>query len=80
MREAREFRPVSRGPMWDTMWYRLHITIHMKTIQMTIDAANFDNLQTVPEGNIGARITRLTPRKMKEAAAAISFALALDED
>ena len=43
-------------------------------------AANFDNLQTVPKGNIGARIARLTPRKMKETAAAISFALALDED
>jgi hypothetical protein len=23
--------------MWKTMWYRLHITIHVKTIQMTID-------------------------------------------
>ena len=43
-------------------------------------AANFDNLQTVPRGNIGATIARLTPRKMKEAAAALSFALALDED
>jgi mRNA interferase MazF len=43
-------------------------------------AANFDNLQTVPKSNIGARIARLTSRKMKEAAAAISFALALDED
>jgi mRNA interferase MazF len=43
-------------------------------------AANFDNLQTVPESNIGARIARLTSRKMKEAAEAISFSLALDED
>ena len=43
-------------------------------------AANLDNLQTVPKSNIGARIARLTSRKMKEAAAAISFALALDED
>jgi mRNA interferase MazF len=43
-------------------------------------AANFDNLQTVPKSNIGARIARLTSRKMKEAVAAISFALALDED
>jgi mRNA interferase MazF len=43
-------------------------------------AANFDNLQTVPKSNIGARIARLTPRKMKETAAAILFALALDED
>jgi CopG family transcriptional regulator / antitoxin EndoAI len=23
--------------MWDIMWYRFHITLHMKTIQMTID-------------------------------------------
>ena len=43
-------------------------------------AANFDNLQTVPKSNIGARIARLTPRKMKETAAAIAFAFALDED
>jgi mRNA interferase MazF len=43
-------------------------------------AANLDNLQTVPQSNIGARIARLTSRKMKEAAAAIVFALALDED
>jgi mRNA interferase MazF len=43
-------------------------------------AANLDKLQTVPESNIGARIARLTSRKMKEAAAAIVFALALDED
>ena len=43
-------------------------------------AANFDNLQTVPKSNIGARIARLSPRKMKETSAAISFSLALDED
>jgi mRNA interferase MazF len=42
-------------------------------------AANFDNLQTVPKGNIGNRIARLTARKMEEAAAAVSFALALNE-
>jgi mRNA interferase MazF len=42
-------------------------------------AANFDNLQTVPRSNVGSRIARLTARKMEEAAAAISFALALDE-
>ena len=42
-------------------------------------AANFDNLQTIPKSNIGARIVQLTPSKMEEAAAAISFALALDE-
>jgi len=44
-----------------------------------ICAANFDNLQTVPKSNIGDRITRLTSRRMKEAAAAVSFALGLDE-
>jgi mRNA interferase MazF len=44
-----------------------------------ICAANFDNLQTVPKSNIGSRITRLTSRRMKEAAAAVSFALGLDE-
>ena len=43
-------------------------------------AANFDNLQTVPKSNIGGRITRLTSRRMKEAAAAVSFALGFDDD
>jgi mRNA interferase MazF len=43
-------------------------------------AANFDNLQTVPKSNIGDRITRLTSRRMKEAAAAVSFALGFDEE
>jgi mRNA interferase MazF len=43
-------------------------------------AANFDNIQTVPKSNIGDRIARLTARKMKEAASAVSFALALDDD
>ena len=42
-------------------------------------AANCDNLQTIPKSNIGARIAQLTLSKMKEAAAAISFAVALDE-
>jgi len=42
-------------------------------------AANFDNLQTVPKVNIGDRIARLTARKMKEAGAAVSFALGLDD-
>ena len=42
-------------------------------------AANFDNLQTVPKSNIGNRISRLTSRRMKEAAVAVSFALGLDE-
>ncbi len=43
-------------------------------------AANFDNLQTVPKGEVGDRITRLSRRRMQEAAAAVSFALALSED
>jgi mRNA interferase MazF len=43
-------------------------------------AANFDNVQTVPKGNIGDRIAHLTTRKMKEAAEAISFALGFDVD
>jgi mRNA interferase MazF len=43
-------------------------------------AANFDNLQTVPKSNIGDRIVRLTARKMKEAGAAVSFALGLNDD
>jgi mRNA interferase MazF len=43
-------------------------------------AANFDNLLTVPKGNIGARITRLTSRRMKQAAAAVSFALGFDNE
>ena len=43
-------------------------------------AANFDNLQTVPKVQIGDRITRLSRRRMQEAAAAVSFAFALNED
>jgi mRNA interferase MazF len=43
-------------------------------------AANFDNLQTVPKSNIGDCIARLTMRKMKEAGAAVSFALGFDDD
>jgi mRNA interferase MazF len=43
-------------------------------------AANFDNLQTVPKSNIGDRIARLTARKMKEAGAAVSFALGLNDE
>ena len=43
-------------------------------------AANFDNLQTIPKSQIGDRITRLSLRKMQEAATAVSFALALNED
>jgi mRNA interferase MazF len=40
--------------------------------------ANFDNIQTVPQSNIGDCIARLSRRKMKEAAAALSFALGFD--
>ena len=43
-------------------------------------AANFDNLQTVPKGNIGDRITRLTAKRLKEVATAVSFALGLDSE
>jgi len=43
-------------------------------------AANFDNLQTVAKSNIGDRIARLTAGKMKEAGAAVSFALGFDAD
>ena len=43
-------------------------------------AANFDNLQTVPKSNVGARIARLTAWKMTEAAAAIAFALDLESE
>jgi mRNA interferase MazF len=42
--------------------------------------ANFDNIQTVPKSNIGDCIARLTTRKMKEAGAAVSFALGFDDD
>ena len=41
-------------------------------------AANFDNLQTVPKSNIGARIARLNAQRMKEATEAVSFALGFD--
>lgn len=41
-------------------------------------AANFDNLQTVPQGNIGALITALKPARMAEAANALRFALGID--
>jgi mRNA interferase MazF len=43
-------------------------------------AANFDHLQTVPKTNIGNRIAQLTARKMQEAAAAVSFALGIDDE
>jgi mRNA-degrading endonuclease toxin of MazEF toxin-antitoxin module len=43
-------------------------------------AATFDKLQTVPKGNLGDRITRLTTRKMREAGTAVSFALGSDDE
>jgi mRNA interferase MazF len=43
-------------------------------------AANFDNLQTVHKSQIGDRIAHLTVRKMKEAVAAVSFALEFDAE
>ena len=43
-------------------------------------AANFDNIQTVPKRNIGDRIAKLPGSKMKEATAALSFALGFDCD
>ena len=46
----------------------------------TTCAANFDNLQTVPKNNISGRITRLSGRRMKEAAAATAFALDFDTE
>lgn len=42
-------------------------------------AVNFDNLQTVPKSKIGERIIHLSARKMKEAAAAITFALGFED-
>ncbi len=41
-------------------------------------AANFDNLQTVPKKKIGPRLTQLSSQKMRDAAKALSFALAID--
>jgi mRNA interferase MazF len=43
-------------------------------------AANFDNIQTVPRSNVGDPIARLTARRMREAAAAVSFALGFDDE
>lgn len=42
-------------------------------------AANFDNIQTVSRRKLGDRITRLSSRKLAETAAAVSFALGLEE-
>jgi mRNA interferase MazF len=46
----------------------------------SICVANFDNLQTVSKAQIGDRIAHLTLRKMREAAAAVSFALELESE
>jgi mRNA interferase MazF len=43
-------------------------------------AASLDNLQTVSQGNIGERITRLGAQRMREVAAAAEFALGFDAD
>jgi mRNA interferase MazF len=45
----------------------------------TACAANFDNLQTVSKQKLGGRITALPDEKMQLAAAALRFALGLDE-
>lgn len=42
-------------------------------------AANFDNLQTVAGSRMGERIAHLSSARMREAAQALAFALALDE-
>jgi len=42
-------------------------------------AANFDNIQTIPKSRLGARITRLSVRKMRDASQALAFALGLDQ-
>lgn len=41
-------------------------------------AANFDYLQTVPKARLERFITRLSPARMREARAAIEFALGFD--
>lgn len=40
-------------------------------------AANFDHIQTVARGRLGALITTLSLKRMQEARAAIAFALGL---
>jgi mRNA interferase MazF len=40
-------------------------------------AANFDHIQTVYRGKLGALITTLSPTKMRQARSAIAFALGL---
>ncbi len=45
---------------------------------LTVCAANFDHIQTVPKSRLGSLITRLPPERMKEADRAICFALGVD--
>ena len=42
-------------------------------------AANFDHLQTVPKARVGRLITSLSAAKMAQAAAALCFALGMDD-
>jgi mRNA interferase MazF len=42
-------------------------------------AINCDHIQTVAKGKIGARITTLSPSRMREVRDAVAFALALSE-
>jgi len=41
-------------------------------------AANFDNLQTVPQANLGSLITILSPDQLTKVDQAIAFALGMD--
>lgn len=45
---------------------------------MTECAANFDNLQTIPQAKIGSLITILSPDQMQNVDQAIVFALGMD--
>jgi mRNA interferase MazF len=44
---------------------------------LTVCAANMDNLQTVPKGNLGPLIAVLSPHRMQDVDRAIAFALGL---
>ena len=43
-------------------------------------AINFHNIVTVPQSQMGPRIARLSPERLKEVCAAIHFALGCDAD
>ena len=56
-------------------------------VQLSIDdgmtaecAANFYNLQTVPQNKVGAWITTLSPKRMAEVDRALQFALGIAPD